>query len=92
MGTIGTKRRMDATVIGDVVNTASRIESLTRDNTYHILITKDTHDSIMNKELFSFHDLGQTMLRGKNTPIVLYGVDTFEKRELPEGDIKIQNK
>ena len=88
MGTIGTKRRMDATVIGDVVNTASRIESLTRDNQYHILIAKDTHDSLVNRELFSLHDLGETMLRGKTNPISLYGVDTFEKRELPEVDPK----
>lgn len=54
---------MDATVIGDVVNTASRIESLTRDNPYHIIITKDTHDSIVNRHLFSLHDLGENTLR-----------------------------
>jgi class 3 adenylate cyclase len=88
MGTIGTKRRMDATVIGDVVNTASRIESMTRDNPYHIIITKDTHDSLVNRNLFSLHDLGETVLRGKTTPICLYGVDTFEKRELPDGTTK----
>ena len=85
MGTIGTKRRMDATVIGDVVNTASRIESLTRDNKYHILITKDTYNSLVNKELFSIHDLGSMNLRGKNNPISLYGVDAFERIELPNG-------
>ncbi|MBX9808906.1 adenylate/guanylate cyclase domain-containing protein [Candidatus Gracilibacteria bacterium] len=85
MGTIGTKRRMDATVIGDVVNTASRIESLTRDNPYHIIITKDTHDAIVNRQLFSLHNLGETTLRGKNIPIELYGVDMFERVELPDG-------
>ena len=83
MGTVGTKRRMDATVIGDVVNTASRIESLTRDNPYHIIITKDTRDALVHPGLFSFHDLGETSLRGKNNSIVTYGVDTFERRELP---------
>lgn len=85
MGTIGTKRRMDATVIGDVVNIASRIESLTRDNPYHIIITKDTYDSLINRQFFSLHDLGETTLRGKNNPISLYGVDTFERVELPDG-------
>lgn len=84
MGTIWTKRRMDATVIGDVVNTASRIESLTRDNPYHIIITKDTYDSLVNRNHFSLHDLGDTDLRGKKTPIQIYGVDNFERRDLPE--------
>lgn len=85
VGTIGTKRRMDATVIGDVVNTASRIEWLTRDNPYHIIITRDTLDSLKNKKIFSFHDLGETELRWKNTQIPLYWVDAFERVELPDG-------
>jgi adenylate cyclase len=57
LGTVGTKRRMDATVIGDVVNTASRLESLTRDCPQHIIISKDTHDALLTRHLFSLHDL-----------------------------------
>jgi class 3 adenylate cyclase len=69
------------------VNTASRIEALTRDSPYHIIITKDTRDALVHPGLFSFNDLGETTLRGKNTPIITYGVDTFEKRELPGFDV-----
>lgn len=69
VGTIGTKKRMDATVIGDVVNTASRIESLTRENHHHIIITQNTYDALVNKDIFSLHDLGKVELIGKKNLI-----------------------
>lgn len=90
MGTVGTKRRMDATVIGDVVNIASRIESMTRDCKYHIIITKDTRDALVHGEQFSFHELGETELRGKNNTVVAYWVDNFEKIELPGSELDFE--
>lgn len=89
VGTIGTKRRMDATVIGDVVNTASRLESLTRDHPYRIIIAEDTQKTLLHTELFSIHDLGETTLRGKNKSIKIYGVDIFERIDLPDGGDKV---
>jgi class 3 adenylate cyclase len=88
MGTIGTKRRMDATVIGDVVNTASRLESLTREYPQHIIISQDTHDALIHRELFSLHDLGDVMPKGKNQTLKIYWVDNFERVELPDGTDK----
>lgn len=72
MGTIGTKRRMDATVISDVVNTASRLESLTREYPQHIIISQDTHDALIHRELFSLHDLGDVTPKGKNQTLKIY--------------------
>jgi class 3 adenylate cyclase len=86
MGTIGTKRRMDATVIGDVVNTASRLESLTRSKDYKILISESTYESLLQRHLFSLHDLGEITPRGKKENIHIYWVDMFEKVELPNTD------
>ena len=85
MWTVGTKRRMDATVIGDVVNTASRLESLTRDHEQHILVSEDTYESLSHRELFSFHDLWEVELRWKKQQLKIYGVDAFERIELPYG-------
>jgi len=52
VGTIGTKRRMDATVIGDVVNTASRLESLTREYPHRIIVSEDTQKHSFIKNFF----------------------------------------
>jgi class 3 adenylate cyclase len=84
MGTVGTKKRMDATVIGDVVNIASRLESMTRSAENRILISEETKKSLVHPELFSFHDLGSVTMKGKQEPVSVYGVDTFEKINLPE--------
>ena len=42
----------------------------------------------MHPELFSFHDLGDSPLRGKEEMVQIYGVDAFERIELPDGTDK----
>ncbi len=83
MWTVGTKRRMDATVIGDVVNIASRLESRTREGDHRILISESTYDSLEHRELFAIKDLGTITPRGKSETVHIYGVENFERVELP---------
>ncbi len=52
LGTIGTDKRMDATVIGDAVNIASRLEHLTRTYDAGIIISDSTYSQIQDKNLF----------------------------------------
>lgn len=63
MGTIGTKRRMDATVIGDAVNIASRLERLTRTYDAGIIMSDSTYKSIEEKEKFSVHFLADERIK-----------------------------
>ena len=61
LGSIGTKKRMDWTALGDVVNTASRIEKLSRKNS--VLISNSTYlkvkDLVTVKEDFTAHIRGK---------------------------------
>jgi len=72
MGITGDQDRLDATTISDTVNTASRLESLTKYYKGKIIISDATLDQIENKDTFIFRHLGMVQLKGKITSTSIY--------------------
>lgn len=72
--TIWSNKRMEITIIWDVVNTASRIEWLTRILKSNIIISDATFKNLVNPEDFLIKDLWYKVLRGKKERIKIYWV------------------
>lgn len=73
MGNIGSTRKMEYTIIGDTVNTASRVEGMTKELQANILITKETFSRL--KILDNITPEEEIALRGKIQPIKLYRIE-----------------
>lgn len=69
-GLIGTDRKRAYTVMGDVVNVASRLEDVSERD--EILISEDTY-RLVNR-LFDFNERDQVRVKGKRKPLKIYEV------------------
>ena len=71
-GNIGSAnlRRLDYTVIGDVVNIAQRLQSAASDG--QILIDETSYKKV--KEFFQCRKVGEANLKNKKDPVVMYEV------------------
>jgi len=70
VGNIGTEETMDYTIIGDVVNTAQRVESIARAG--QILITKNALLRVEGK--ITLRALAPVQLKGKSFPVEIFEV------------------
>ncbi|OKH16857.1 response regulator [[Limnothrix rosea] IAM M-220] len=82
IGTVGASSRMDSTVIGDVVNTASRLEELTKTYGCNIIVSGQTRAHLTSELPVQWHLLDQLKPRGKQQIIDLYEVTATAKKSL----------
>ena len=82
MGIIGDDQRLDAATISDAVNTASRIENLTKHFKAGLLLSEASLGKIPDAPSCRF--LGKVVMKGKKEPVGIYecfaGGDQTEKR------------
>jgi len=74
LGTIGDERHMEGSVIGDTVNVASRLETLTKRYKTPFLISQKTRDQLKNPDQFKLRFVDSVKIKGKSKNMEIWEV------------------
>lgn len=86
MGITGDDQRMDAATISDTVNTAARIESLTKHYKSSLLMSSQTIAHIRAPHSFNLRSLGNVRLKGKHQLLKI--IECIDGLSKPEFEMK----
>jgi class 3 adenylate cyclase len=88
-GNMGSQIKMDYTLVGDTVNVAARMESLTRQFPYNVILT----DAVKQQcsEQWTFIELDDYQVRGKQEKIKIHSIDNPLCYKTPDMQRQIDN-
>jgi class 3 adenylate cyclase len=74
-GTVGDARHIDTTIVSDTVNTAKRVEGLSKRLRAPVVATEDVMRLVRDPARYLVRKLGPQPVRGKRDPIEVMGVE-----------------
>ncbi|MEL6256877.1 MAG: response regulator [Bacteroidota bacterium] len=72
MGIIGDEQRTDAATISDTVNTAARMEALTKQLGAPILLSEQSFQKLSDPQIYQMRYLGRVRVKGREAPLGVY--------------------
>src|SRR5438876_6975032 len=86
VGTLGSRKILQYTAIGDTINLGARLESITKDYKTNIIISESTYELV--KGQFVTKELGDVTVKGKSQPVKIYAVLPDNIRKHPRAALE----